>query len=64
MNPFATFLVGASILMMLIVYVGSAVHKTKRWVGTLLVALTAFASIYTAKTMGLQTVDLLWHLKG
>ena len=59
MNPFATFLVGASILMMLIVYVGSAVHKTKRWVGTLLVALTAFASIYTAKTMGLQLgIDL------
>jgi SecD/SecF fusion protein len=59
MNPFATFLVGASILMMLIVYVGSAVHKTKRWVGTFLVALTAFASIYTAKTMGLQLgIDL------
>ena len=59
MNPFATFLVGASILMMLIVYVGSAVHKTKRWVGTLLVALTALASIYTAKTMGLQLgIDL------
>ena len=59
MNPFATFLVGASILMMLIVYVGSAVHKTKRWVGTFLVALTALASIYTAKTMGLQLgIDL------
>ena len=59
MNPFATFLVGASILMMLLVYVGTAVHKTKRWVGTLLVALTAAASIYTAKTMGLQLgIDL------
>ena len=36
MNPFATFLVGASILMMLLVYIGTAVHKTKRIVGTLL----------------------------
>lgn len=59
MNPFATFFVGASILMMLLVYVGTAVHKTKRWVGTVLVALTAAASIYTAKTMGLQLgIDL------
>jgi SecD/SecF fusion protein len=59
MNPFATFFVGASILMMLLVYVGTAVHKTKRWVGTILVALTAAASIYTAKTMGLQLgIDL------
>ena len=59
MNPFATFLVGASILLMLLVYIGTAVHKTKRWIGTLLVALTAFSSIYTAKTMGLQLgIDL------
>lgn len=59
MNPFATFLVGASILLMLLLYVGTAVHKTKRWVGTLLIALTAAASIYTAKTMGLQLgIDL------
>jgi SecD/SecF fusion protein len=59
MNPFATFLVGASILMMLLVYIGTAVHKTKRIVGTLLVAVTAFASIYTVQTMGLQLgIDL------
>ncbi|MHB1080115.1 MAG: protein translocase subunit SecD, partial [Prosthecobacter sp.] len=59
MNPFATFFVGASILLMLLLYVGTAVHKTKRWVGTILVALTAAASIYTAKTMGLQLgIDL------
>lgn len=54
MNPFATFFVGASILMMLLVYIGTAVHKTKRGVGTLLVALTAFSAIYTVKTMGLK----------
>ncbi|MDZ4401662.1 protein translocase subunit SecD [Prosthecobacter sp.] len=59
MNPFATFFVGASILLMLLVYIGTAVHKTKRWVGTILVALTAFSAIYTAKTMGLQLgIDL------
>jgi SecD/SecF fusion protein len=54
MNPFATFFVGASILMMLLVYVGTAVHKTKRLVGTLLVAVTAFAAIYTEEVMGLK----------
>ncbi|MFN0076266.1 MAG: protein translocase subunit SecD [Prosthecobacter sp.] len=59
MNPFATFLVGASILLMLLVYIGTAVHKTKRWIGTLLVALTAFSAIYTANTMGLKLgIDL------
>lgn len=59
MNPFATFFVGATLLMMLLVYVGTAVHKTKRWVGTLLVALTAFSSIYTVKAMKLQLgIDL------
>jgi SecD/SecF fusion protein len=59
MNPFATFLVGASILMMLLIYIGTAAHKTKRWVGTLLVALTAASAIYTAKTMGLKLgIDL------
>ncbi|WP_395738965.1 protein translocase subunit SecD [Prosthecobacter sp.] len=59
MNPFATFLVGASILMMLLVYVGTAVHKTKRLVGTLLVAVTAIASIYTVEVMKLKLgIDL------
>ncbi|MDI1311306.1 protein translocase subunit SecD [Prosthecobacter sp.] len=59
MNPFATFFVGASILMMLLVYVGTALPKTKRRVGTLLIILTAFSAIYTVKTMGLQKgIDL------
>ncbi len=58
-NPFATFFVGAAILLMLLVYIGTAVDKTKRWVGTLLTALTAFSAIYTAKTMGIQLgIDL------
>jgi SecD/SecF fusion protein len=54
MNPLATFLVGATILLMLLVYVGTAVHKTKRITGTLLVALTAFASIYTVNALGIK----------
>ncbi|MFO1483561.1 MAG: protein translocase subunit SecD [Verrucomicrobiaceae bacterium] len=54
MNPYATFLVGASILLMLLVYVGTAVHKTKRVVGTLLTALTALASLYTVNALGLK----------
>ncbi len=59
MNPFATFFVGATILMMLLVYVGTAVHKTKRWVGSLLVALTAFSAIYTVRSMGIPLgIDL------
>ena len=59
MNPFATFFVGASILMMLLIYVGTAIHKTKRLIGTLLVAVTALASVYTAQTMGLELgIDL------
>ena len=59
MNPFATFFVGASLLMMLLVYVGTAVHTTKRRVGTLLIILTAFAAIYTIEAMKLQLgIDL------
>lgn len=59
MNPFATFFVGATILMMLLVYVGTAVHKTKRWVGSLLIALTAFSAIYTVRSMGIPLgIDL------
>ncbi len=59
MNPYATFLIGAAILLMLLIYVGTAVHKTKRLVGTLLVALTAFASIYTLDALGLKLgIDL------
>jgi SecD/SecF fusion protein len=59
MNPYATFLVGASILLLLLLYVGTAVHKTKRFTGTLLVALAAFASLYTVKMMGIPLgIDL------
>lgn len=59
MNPYATFLIGATILLMLLVYVGTAVHKTKRLVGTLLVAITAFSALYTVNALGLKLgIDL------
>lgn len=59
MNPFVTFLVGASILMMLLVYVGTALHKTKRRVGTFLVIVTACSALYTVNAMKLQLgIDL------
>lgn len=59
MNPLYTFLTGASILLLLLLYVGTAVHKTKRLTGTLLIALTAFASLYTVQALGLKLgIDL------
>ncbi|MDP1590752.1 MAG: protein translocase subunit SecD, partial [Prosthecobacter sp.] len=59
MNPYATFLVGASILLLLLFYVGTAVHKTKRFTGTLLISLAAFASLYTVNALGLKLgIDL------
>ncbi len=59
MNPYATFLVGAAILLMLLLYVGTAVHKTKRLVGTLLVALTAVSALYTVDALGVKLgIDL------
>lgn len=59
MDPFATFLVGASILLLLLIYIGTAAHKTKRLTGTFLVALTALASIYTVNKLGLKKgIDL------
>lgn len=59
MNPYATFFVGAAILLMLLIYIGTAVHKTKRIIGTLLVALAAAASLYTVEQLGIKLgIDL------
>lgn len=59
MNAYATFLIGATILLLLLIYVGTAVHKTKRLVGTLLIALTAASSIITVKSVGIPLgIDL------
>ncbi len=59
MNAYATFLVGATILLMLLVYIGTAVHKTKRLIGTLLIALTTASSLVTEKQLGIALgIDL------
>jgi SecD/SecF fusion protein len=59
MNAYATFLIGATLLLMLLIYVGTAVHKTKRFVGTLLIALTAASSILTIQSVGIPLgIDL------
>lgn len=59
MNAYATFLIGATILLLLLIYIGTAVHKTKRLVGTLLIALTAASSIITVQSVGIPLgIDL------
>jgi len=59
MNAYATFLIGATLMLMLLIYVGTAVHKTKRLVGTLLIALTAASSLLTIKSVGIPLgIDL------
>jgi len=44
MQAYLTFLLGTAILLLLIIYIGTAVQKTKRRIGTLLVTLTAVSS--------------------
>lgn len=59
MDPFATFFVGATILLLLLIYIGTAAHKTKRFTGTVLVALTALSSLYTVRALGIKLgIDL------
>ncbi|MBK8094325.1 MAG: protein translocase subunit SecD [Verrucomicrobiaceae bacterium] len=59
MQAYLTFILGTIILLLLIVYVGTAVQKTKRLIGTLLVALTAFSSILSVKQLGIPLgIDL------
>ncbi|MBE7494230.1 MAG: protein translocase subunit SecD [Verrucomicrobiaceae bacterium] len=59
MNAYATFLVGAAILLMLLVYVGTAVQTTKRRIGTVLILLATLSSLITVKQMGIALgIDL------
>lgn len=59
MNPYVTFLVGSAILLLLLFYIGSVVHSTKRKVGTILVILMALFSILTVKNVGIPLgIDL------
>lgn len=59
MNPYVTFLVGSAILLLLLFYIGSVVHSTKRKVGTILIILMALFSILTVKNVGIPLgIDL------
>ncbi|MES2595386.1 MAG: protein translocase subunit SecD [Verrucomicrobiota bacterium] len=59
MNAYVTFLVGSAILLLLLFYLGSVVHSTKRKVGTVLIILMALFSILTVKNAGIPLgIDL------
>jgi SecD/SecF fusion protein len=59
MTVYLTFLAGTAILLLLLVYVGTAVPKTKRHIGTLLVMLTALSSIFAVRELGIPLgIDL------
>ena len=59
MNAYATFLIGATILLLLLIYVGTAVHKTKRLVGTLL-NVTHFAPLMFVHELPRSVVKNTW----
>ncbi len=59
MNAYATFLIGAAILLLLLIYVGTVVQTTKRKIGTLLIILTTASALFTVKQMGVALgIDL------
>ena len=59
MNAYATFLIGAAILLLLLIYVGTVVQTTKRKIGTLLILLTTASALFTVKQMGVALgIDL------
>ena len=59
MNAYATFLIGATILLLLLIYVGTAMQNTKRKIGTLLIILTTISALFTVKQMGIALgIDL------
>ncbi len=59
MNAYVTFLVGTAILLLLLFYIGTAVHKTKRWVGSSLIMLMTLFAVLTVKNMGIPLgIDL------
>ncbi len=59
MHPILTFLAGASILLLLLFYVGTVTHNKKRTVGTFLIVIAAFFSLFSVKQMGIKLgIDL------
>ena len=59
MSPILTFLFGAALLMILLVYVGTTELKRKRILGTLLTVLATALALYTIEQIGLKKgIDL------
>jgi SecD/SecF fusion protein len=59
MNAYVTFFVGTAILLLLLFYIGTVVHKTKRWVGSSLIMLMTLFAVLTVKNIGIPLgIDL------
>lgn len=59
MAAISTFLVGASILLLLLFYVGTVVHDRKRMYGTALILIITAFSLWTVNSMGIKLgIDL------
>jgi SecD/SecF fusion protein len=59
MSPILTFLFGAALLMILLVYVGATDLRRKRLLGTALTILATFLALYTVKQIGIKKgIDL------
>lgn len=59
MSPILTFLFGAALLMILLIYVGTTELRRKRILGTLLTVLATFLALYTIKQIGIKKgIDL------
>lgn len=59
MSPILTFLFGAALLMILLIYVGATDLRRKRILGTVLTILATFLAIYTVKQIGIKKgIDL------
>jgi SecD/SecF fusion protein len=59
MDAIATFLVGASIFLLLLFYVGTTVHDRKRRVGSLLIVIAAAFALWSLEHMGIKLgIDL------
>lgn len=59
MSPILTFLFGAALLMILLVYVGATDLRRKRLLGTVLTILATFLALYTVKQIGIKKgIDL------
>jgi SecD/SecF fusion protein len=59
MNAYVTFLVGTAILLLLLFYIGTVMHTTKRRVGAALIMLMTVFALFTYKNVGIPLgIDL------